>query len=80
MRLVAVVVASLVIAVPAFAADQVITDKKTGEKLVCKRIEKTGSRVQSERVCLPQAEWDRRNKDIQDAVRQGQVMGGTNGK
>ena len=80
MRLVAVAVLSVFIAAPAFAADKTITDPKTGEKLVCKRVEKTGSRIQQERVCLPQAEWDRRTKEIQAAVRQGQTMGGTNGK
>ena len=80
MRLVAIVTLSLFVALPAFAGDQIITDPKTGQKLVCKRLEKTGSRIQTERVCLPKEEWDRQGKEIRDAVRQGQVMGGTNGK
>jgi hypothetical protein len=80
MRLVATVALSLFVALPALAKDQIVTDPKTGEKLVCKRLERSGSRIQTERVCLPQAQWDRQEKEIRDAVRQGQVMGGTNGK
>ena len=80
MRLVAIVTLSVFVALPALAADQTITDPKTGQKLICKRLEKTGSRIQTERVCLPKEEWDRQGKEIRDAVRQGQVMGGTNGK
>jgi hypothetical protein len=80
MRLVVVAALTVFVALPAVAADQVVTDPKTGQKLVCKRLEKTGSRVQTERVCLPQADWDHREKEIREAVRQGQTMGGTNGK
>ena len=80
MRLIAIAALLAIVAPPAAAADKQMVDPKTGEKLICKQIEVTGSRARQERVCMTQAEWDKQTKESQNAVRGSQVMGSTNGK
>lgn len=46
-----------------------------GEKVICKRIEDTGSRVRKTKVCHTKAEWDAKEKGAQDTLRGIQQKG-----
>lgn len=46
-----------------------------GEKVVCKRIEDTGSRVRKTKVCHTKAEWDAQEKGAQETLRGIQQKG-----
>jgi hypothetical protein len=77
MRLVAIVALTVFAAFPVLAADPAPADHKTDQKLICKRIQTTGSHLQTQRVCLTQEEWDGQNKVARDSVHQSQVVGST---
>jgi hypothetical protein len=47
------------------AAPQTAAKPATPEKPVCKRIEKTGSRLGSKKICLTRAEWEERTRNDQ---------------
>ena len=42
------------------------------QKLICKNITQTGSRLSSNRMCMTRAEWDERQRQAQKDLRQMQ--------
>lgn len=41
-----------------------------GDKIVCKRIEETGSRLSSSKVCMTKSQWAERTRNDQDNLNQ----------
>ncbi len=69
---------ALTLGAPAFAADAPVTDAKKSEatakpktydpdRIVCRAVEQTGSRLGTTRVCRTVAEWDQISKDSRTA-------------
>lgn len=81
----AALVASVAAAPVALSAEQPApTETKTAaaeEKKVCRKVEKTGSRIGEKKVCKTQAEWDRIDDSareyMRDMDRQGRIQPAT---
>ena len=63
------------------AAPKPIAAGAAPEKLICKRVQKTGSNAEFERTCLTRREWDRAQSETQDTWGEFQGKKGmTNGR
>lgn len=60
------VVLLAVAASPAVAKDD--KDKPDTERVVCKNVRETGSRLAGERVCKTKAEWDREKQEARNKM------------
>jgi len=72
--------ALLALSFPGLAASQAPAPaegpaKRVADKLICEKIEVTGSRVAVKRVCLTQAQWDERRRDDRAATEKMQIRG-----
>ncbi len=59
----------------AATAAAVAAQEKAEDKIVCKRITPTGTRLGGERVCKPKSYWDNVQRDAQRGVGQHQIRG-----
>ena len=51
--------------------------EKAREKVICRSIEETGSRISSKRVCMTAAQWRQAQHDARNAVEEAQRVGFT---
>lgn len=72
---VAVLVGSMPVSAEPKGADQQPTSlqKKASQRVICRDIEKIGSRLAKERVCMTAQQWDERRHTEQDGVRDAQA-------
>jgi hypothetical protein len=48
------------------------TRDSPADKIICKRLTTTGSRLPGKRICRTQAQWNANDRDSQDAARKAQ--------
>jgi hypothetical protein len=45
------------------------------DRMICKRIGETGSRLRSSRVCMTKAQWDEKRRADRQEIEKGQMQG-----
>ena len=53
---------------PSAGAGVTVAQDSKAEKLVCRSVKASGSRLRAGRTCLPASEWEQRTKDDQKAL------------
>lgn len=53
---------------PSTGAGVTVAQDPKAEKLVCKNVKATGSRIRTGRTCMSAREWEQRTKDDQKAL------------
>jgi hypothetical protein len=63
---------------PALAQHQAVPPKtdpeETRDPMVCKRLQQTGTRIGSQRVCQTQSQWDLERRQREEMQRQGSQL------
>lgn len=57
-----------IIATPVAAKDEKEAGASDSERVVCKTLRKTGSRLAGERVCKTKAQWDREKQEARNRM------------
>ena len=73
MRVVAGIIAGLVLLPAAAAADEKKSEAKDPNRIICEKQGVVGSRLATKRICMTAAEWEIRRREDREAVEKAQV-------
>ena len=68
------ILTALLVAGPAFAAGKDSADSKKGDKMVCRDMGETGSRLSKKRVCMTATEWAEHRRNTKADVDKAQTQ------